>query len=101
MTAIVKPFALCACFIAMMCVEVVPESPLKVGFVRDTEAIIGVAPGGSVARRHEAAEVAVVTTTAVAASSANTKAAATANAAAAAPKAPPPPPAGAPAGPAP
>jgi hypothetical protein len=49
-------------------------------FVSDAQAIIGVAPGGSVARRHAV----VATTTVVAASSANASAAATANANAAA-----------------
>jgi hypothetical protein len=49
-------------------------------FVSDAQAIIGVAPGGSVARRHAI----VATTTVVAASSANASAAATANANAAA-----------------
>lgn len=45
-------------------------------FISDAQAIIGVAPGGSVARRHAV----VATTTVVAASSANASAAATANA---------------------
>lgn len=80
-----------ACLVAMM-------------FVADAQAIIGVAPGGSVARRHAiVATGAVVTTTAVAASSANASAAAAANANAAAATAnaqaaaakPPPPPAAA------
>jgi hypothetical protein len=48
-------------------------------FVADAQAIIGVAPGGSVVRRH-----AIVATTTVAATSANANAAATANANAAA-----------------
>jgi hypothetical protein len=68
-------------------------------FLPEAQAIIGVAPGGSVARRHAiVATEAVVTTTAVAATSANAAAAATANAnaqaaAAAAAKPPAPPPA--------
>jgi hypothetical protein len=49
-------------------------------FLSDAQAIIGVAPGGSVARRHAV----VATTTVVAASSASASAAATANANAAA-----------------
>jgi len=48
-------------------------------FVADAQAIIGVAPGGSVVRRH-----AIVATTTVAATSASASAAATANANAAA-----------------
>jgi len=93
-----KRFALGAGFIVMMSAAIVPESALKVGFFRDAEAIIGVAPGGSAVRRHAVVGTAAVTTTAVAASSANASAAAAANAnaAAAASKPPPPPP---PAGP--
>jgi hypothetical protein len=93
-----KRFALGAGFIVMMSTAIVSESPLKVGFFRDVEAIIGVAPGGSAVRRHAVVGTAAVTTTAVAASSANASAAAAANAnaAAAASKPPPPPP---PAGP--
>jgi hypothetical protein len=62
-------------------------------FVADAQAIIGVAPGGSVARRH-----AIVATSAVAATSANANAAAAANAQAqaAAAKQPPAPAPGAP-----
>lgn len=45
-------------------------------FVADAQAIIGIAPGGSVARRHAV----VATTAVVASSSANASAAATANA---------------------
>src|SRR3990172_3912082 len=74
-----KRFALGAGFIAMMCAEIASESPLKVGFFHDAEAIIGVAPGGSAVRRH-----AVVGTAAVASSTANANAAAPANANAAA-----------------
>ena len=69
-------------------------------FLPEAQAIIGIAPGGSVARRHAiVATEAVVTTTAVAATSANAAAAATANAnaqAAAAAAAKPPAPAPAP-----
>ena len=60
-------FALGACFVALACASV------------SADAIIGVAPGGSVVRRH-AIEATAVTTTAVAASSANANAAAAANA---------------------
>ncbi len=56
-------------------------------FVADAQAIIGVAPGGSIARRHAI----VATTTVVAASSANANAAAAANAQAQAAAAKPPP----------
>jgi hypothetical protein len=56
-------------------------------FVADAQAIIGVAPGGSVARRHAV----VATTTVVAASSASASAAAAANAQAQAAAAKPPP----------
>ena len=53
------------------------EAPLKFGIVHNAEAIIRVAPGGSIARRHAiVATEAVVTTTAVAATSANASAAA-------------------------
>jgi len=98
MNDFVKRFALGAGFIAMMSTAIVPESPLGLGFFRNAEAIIGVAPGGSAVRRHAVVGTAAVTTTAVAASSANASAAAAANAnaAAAASKPPPPPP---PAGP--
>jgi hypothetical protein len=99
MNAFVKPFALGVCFIVTMGAAIVPESPLKVGFFRDAQAIIGVAPGGSVARRHAVVGTAAVTTTAVAASSANASAAAAANANAQAAAAKPPPPPAAPAGP--
>jgi len=81
MNKILKPVAQGACLVAML-------------FVADAQAIIGVAPGGSVARRHAVvATEAVVTTTAVAATSANASAAAAANANAAAAAAKPPPPA--------
>jgi hypothetical protein len=81
----------------MMSMVVVSESPPRLGFFRNAEAIIGVLFGGSVARRHAIVGAEVATTTAVAASSANASAAAAANAAAAKP--PPPPPAPTPAGP--
>ena len=77
--------------------SVVPSTCLvALMFVADAQAIIGVAPGGSVVRRH-----AIVATTTVAATSASASAAATANANAAAANAsaqaaaakPPPPPA--------
>lgn len=103
MKANAKLFAGSACFVVLMSAGIVSESPMKVGFVPEARAIIGVAPGGSVARRHAiVATEAVVTTTAVAATSANASAAAAANAnAAAAASKPPPPPAAAPAGPVP
>lgn len=66
MNKVLKPTSHCACLLALI-------------FVADAQAIIGVAPGGSVVRRH-----AIVATTTVAATSANTAAAATANANAAA-----------------
>jgi hypothetical protein len=95
MNVLAKSFALGTGFIVMMSVTIVSESPLRLGIVRNAEAIIGVAPGGSVARRHAiVATEAVVTTTAVAATSANASAAAAANAsaqAAAAAAAKPPP----------
>jgi hypothetical protein len=94
-----KRFALGAGFIVMMSAAIVSESPLKVGFFRDAEAIIGVAPGGSAVRRHAVVGAAAVTTTAVAASSANASAAAAANANAAAAASKPPPPAATPGGP--
>lgn len=68
MNKVLKPTSHCACLLALI-------------FVADAQAIIGVAPGGSVVRRH-----AIVATTTVAATSANTAAAANANAAAAAAK---------------
>jgi hypothetical protein len=101
MSRIMKPFALGACLVGMMCVDLAPEAPGKLGFLRDAEAIIGVAPGGSVVRRHAVVGTAVVASTsanASAAAAANANAAAAnANAAAAASK--PPPQAAAPAGP--
>jgi len=92
MNANAKLFARSSCFVVMMSAAIVVESPLKVGFIPEAQAIIGVAPGGSVARRHAiVATEAVVTTTAVAATSANASAAAAANANAAAAAAKPPP----------
>lgn len=103
MNKILKPVALCAGLVVALSLVDAFEAPIKVGFVRDAEAIIGVLPGGSVARRHAiVATEAVVTTTAVAATSANASAAAAANAnaqAAAAAAAKPPPPAPAPGAP--
>jgi hypothetical protein len=101
MNTLAKRFVLGACFIVMLCAEIVPGSALKVGFFRDAEAVIGVAPGGSVARRHAVVGAEVATTAVVASSSANASAAAAANAnaAAAASKPPPPPHAATPAGP--
>ena len=79
MSSTVKPLALGACFVVMLCAGIAPEMPLQFGLFRDAQAIVGVAPGGSVVRRH-----AVVGTAAVASSTANANAAATANANAAA-----------------
>ena len=76
-----------------------PLSSFGLGLLPEAQAIIGIAPGGSIARRHAiVATEAVVTTTAVAATTANASAAAAANAnaqaaQAAAAKPPPPPPA--------
>ena len=80
MKAIIKLFAAGACFVVMMNAEIVPGAPLKLSFFHDAQAIIGVAPGGSVVRRRAV----VATTAVVATSSANASAAANANAAAAA-----------------
>jgi hypothetical protein len=70
-----------------------PLSSFGLGMLPEAQAIIGIAPGGSIARRH-----AIVATTAVASTTANASAAAAANAnaqaaQAAAAKPPPPPPA--------
>ena len=75
----VKTIALGASFLVVLGAEIAAESPLKLGIFRDAQAIVGVAPGGSVVRRH-----AVVGTAVVASSTANANAAATANANAAA-----------------
>lgn len=86
----VKRIALSASLLAMLGVEIASEAPLKFGFFQDTHAIVGVAPGGSVVRRHAVVGTAVVassTGNASAASAANANAAAAnANAAAAAAK---------------
>jgi hypothetical protein len=74
MNKILKPVFQSACLAALL-------------FVANAQAIIGVAPGGSVARRHAV----VATTAVVASSSANASAAATANANAQAAAAKPPP----------
>jgi hypothetical protein len=73
MTTILKPVALSACVLAVMCAADVPQVPFKLGFAREASAGIIVAP----VRRT------VVATTVVASSSANATAAANANAAAA------------------
>ena len=73
MTTILKPVALSACVLAVMCAADVLQVPFKLGFVREASAGIIVAP----VRRT------VVATTVVASSSANATAAANANAAAA------------------
>lgn len=74
MNKILKPFALGACVVAMMCAADVPEAPFNLGFVREAVAGLIVAP----VRR-----TAVVTSVAVASTTANANAAAQANAAAA------------------
>src|SRR5262245_50356279 len=76
---IMRKLAPGALFFVMLGTEIVSESPLKPGLFSDAHAIVGVAPGGSVVRRH-----AVVGTAVVASSSANASAAAAANANAAA-----------------
>lgn len=81
-----KLFALSVCLVAMMFTALAPEAPLEFRFVDEAEAIIGVAPGGSVVRRHaiiRTATVASTTANSNAAASANAEAAASANAAAA------------------
>jgi hypothetical protein len=75
MNTILKLFGLGVCLVAMMCADLAPEAPQKFRFVREAAAIIGVAPGGSVLRRH-----AIVRTATVASSTANANAAASANA---------------------
>ena len=75
MNKILKPFALGACVVAMLCAADVPEAPFTLGFVREAVAGLIVAP----VRR-----TAVVTSVAVASTSANANAAAQANANAAA-----------------
>ena len=75
MNKILKPFALGACVVAMMCAADVPEAPFNLGFVREAVAGLIVAP----VRR-----TAVVTSVAVASTTANANAAAQANANAAA-----------------
>jgi len=79
MNTTLKLLGLGVCFVAMMCADLAPEAPLKIRFVREAAAIIGVAPGGSVVRRR-----AIIRTATVASSTANANAAATANANAAA-----------------
>ena len=41
---IVKPLALSACFVVMLCAGIAPEAPLKLGFVREVIAGLVVAP---------------------------------------------------------
>jgi hypothetical protein len=76
---LVKKIALSASFLVLLGAEIASEAPQQLGLFRDAHAIVGVAPGGSVVRRH-----AVVGTAVVASSTANANAAATANANAAA-----------------
>lgn len=87
MNRVRKTLALGTCAAVLMCAGPSPESPLGVG-IQEARAIIGVAPGGSVARRRAVAGTAVVAST-----TANASAAAAANATAAAAAAAPPPPA--------
>ena len=75
MTTILKPVALSACFLTMLCAADVLQVPFKLGIVPEAAAGLIVAP----VRR-----TAVVTTAVVASSSANANAAAAANANAAA-----------------
>lgn len=93
MGTLAKPLVLSACFIVLLCADIAPEAPMRVSFLREAWAIVGVAPGGSVVRRRV-----VVGTAVVASSTANANAAAAANANAAAAASRPPPPV-APAGP--
>ena len=86
MNTIPKLFGLGVCLVAIMFTALTLEAPLELCFVDEAEAIIGVAPGGSVVRRHaivRTATVASTTANANAAASANAEAAANANAAAA------------------
>jgi hypothetical protein len=78
MRRILKPVVLSASLFAVLCLADALQAPLRSGFVGEASAIIGVAPGGSIARRHAI----VATTTVVAASSASASAAASANASA-------------------
>jgi hypothetical protein len=80
MKHITKILMLSVCLFVLLGIEYAPDAPLGVRFISNAEAIIGVAPGGSVVRRR-----AIIGTTAVVASS-------TANAAAASAPPPPPPP---------
>ena len=75
MNSIMKPLALGACLVVIMCAADVPEAPFKLGFVREAAAGLLFAP----VRR-----TAVVTSMAVASTTANANAAAAANANAAA-----------------
>lgn len=93
MNRIRKTWFLGAGFVVLMCAGDASDSPLGIAGFSEARAIIGVAPGGSVARRRAVAGTAVVAST-----TANASAAAAANASAAAAAAAPPPPA-APAGP--
>lgn len=87
MGILAKPLVLSVCFVLLLCLEIAPEAPMRVSFIREAWAIVGVAPGGSVVRRRV-----VVGTAVVASSTANANAAAAANANAAATAARPPPP---------
>ncbi len=90
MKNIKRPFMLSVSFFVLLGIAHAPEAPLKIQFIPSAEAIIGVAPGGSVVRRR-----AIVGTTAVVATS-TANAAAASSAAAAPPPPPPPPPAAGP-----
>ena len=80
MNAFLRRFAWGAGAFVLMGAMIEFESPRTIGFVRNAEAIIGVAPGGSVVRRRTVYAASAT----VAASSANASAAAAANADAAA-----------------
>jgi hypothetical protein len=97
MNSMLKATSLTVGLLATMCVADTLQAPFRFGFVGEAQAIIGVAPGGSIARRHAIvateATVAATTASASAAASANASAQATAtanaNAQAAAKAAPP------------
>lgn len=85
MNKTMKPVALLACSLVLLCLDSAPGTSLKIQFLRDAQAIIGIAPGGSVVRRHAiVGTAAVASTTAQATASANASAAAAAEANAAA-----------------
>ena len=78
MKSIIKPLALGACVVAMMCAAEAPDAPFTVGFVREATAGIIVAPV-----RRTAVATSVATSSANASAAAQQNQAAQANAAAA------------------